>query len=108
MEYVDNEGWLQEFTVAELRAIDVHKYFLSLEAGHDVGMSHAVEHWRRHHSARWRQERIRHEISEQVKEIMTHKWIESEKAGADLGSAAVIDWVQKYAAEWRRWREKDA
>jgi hypothetical protein len=38
-------------------------------------------------------------------EILRHKWIESEKAGRDIGfDAALIDWVSKYRAGWRRAR----
>ncbi len=33
----------------------------------------------------------------QSREIERHKWIESEKAGKDLGMDAVIDWILKYA-----------
>lgn len=33
----------------------------------------------------------------QSREIERHKWIESEKAGRDLGTDAVIDWIIKYA-----------
>ena len=33
----------------------------------------------------------------QNSEIERHKWIESEKAGKDLGMEAVIDWILKYA-----------
>jgi|GEM_PF-759329 len=33
----------------------------------------------------------------QAREIERHKWIESEKAGRDLGMDAVIDWILKYA-----------
>jgi hypothetical protein len=33
----------------------------------------------------------------QNREIERHKWIESEKAGKDLGKDAVIDWILKYA-----------
>jgi hypothetical protein len=33
----------------------------------------------------------------QSKEIERHKWIESEKAGKDLGMEAAIDWILKYA-----------
>ena len=36
----------------------------------------------------------------QIEEIEKHKWIESEKAGHDLGEAARIDWIVKYAAKW--------
>ncbi len=35
-------------------------------------------------------------------EILRHKWIESQKAGRDIGfDAALIDWVSKYRSEWR-------
>jgi hypothetical protein len=33
----------------------------------------------------------------QTREIERHKWIESEKAGKDLGMEAAIDWILKYA-----------
>ena len=36
----------------------------------------------------------------QKREIERHKWIESEKAGRDLGNEAVIDWILKYAHEF--------
>jgi hypothetical protein len=37
----------------------------------------------------------------QIEEMEKHKWIESEKAGHDLGDAAHMDWVIKYAAKFR-------
>ena len=36
-------------------------------------------------------------LENQNSEIQRHKWIESEKAGKDLGVEAVIDWIKKYA-----------
>jgi hypothetical protein len=42
----------------------------------------------------------------QIKEILKHKWIESEKAGIDLGDQAVIEWIEKYAADFRTHWEK--
>lgn len=38
-------------------------------------------------------------------EILRHKWIESEKAGRDVGfEKALLDWVTTHRAEWRRQR----
>jgi hypothetical protein len=38
-------------------------------------------------------------------EILKHKWIESEKAGYDIGfDRALTDWVVKHRAAWLRWR----
>ena len=42
-------------------------------------------------------------IALQLREIDQHKWIESQKAGRDLGEDAVFDWVLKYAADFRRY-----
>lgn len=38
-------------------------------------------------------------------EILKHKWIESEKAGRDIGwEAALLDWTIKHRAAWRKKR----
>lgn len=37
----------------------------------------------------------------QIEEIEKHKWIESEKAGVDLGECAVCDWIKKYSKKFR-------
>jgi len=42
-------------------------------------------------------------------EILKHKWIESEKAGRDIGfEKALLDWVMKYRSNWRERRRKEA
>lgn len=41
-------------------------------------------------------------LRDQLEEMKKYKWIESEKAGRDLGDAAIIDWIHLYAAEFRR------
>jgi hypothetical protein len=47
-------------------------------------------------------------LRKELEEILKHKWIESEKAGYDLGDKAVWDWVQKYAHEFREyWQKKN-
>ena len=38
---------------------------------------------------------------EVVEEINRHKWIESEKAGCDIGfERAAEDWLNRFAREW--------
>jgi hypothetical protein len=38
-------------------------------------------------------------------QILKHKWIESEKAGHDIGfERALTDWILKYRSGWRKWR----
>ena len=42
-------------------------------------------------------------------EILKHKWIESEKAGTDIGfEKALLDWIVKYRSNWRDKRTKEA
>ena len=41
-------------------------------------------------------------------EILKHKWIESEKAGADIGfEKALLDWIVRYRSNWRQKRLKE-
>ena len=48
------------------------------------------------------------EFVAQREEILKHKWIESEKAGRDIGfEAALISWVTDVRDQWRAEREKE-
>ena len=41
-------------------------------------------------------------------EILKHKWIESEKAGADIGfEKELLDWIVKHRSNWRQKRLKE-
>ncbi len=36
-------------------------------------------------------------------EILRHKWLESEKAGYDIGfERALLDWIVKHRSNWRK------
>jgi hypothetical protein len=40
-------------------------------------------------------------------EILRHKWIESEKAGHDIGfEKALLDWIVKHRSSWRNQRRQ--
>ena len=42
-------------------------------------------------------------------EILRHKWIESEKAGHDVGfEKALLDWILRYRSNWRLQRQQEA
>jgi hypothetical protein len=46
---------------------------------------------------------ISKEVLAQRREIERHKWLESEKAGRDIGyDAALIDWVMKHKSKWKK------
>ena len=49
------------------------------------------------------------EFQAEREEILKHKWIESEKAGYDIGfERALTDWIIKHRASWRRTRQPSA
>jgi hypothetical protein len=40
-------------------------------------------------------------------EILRHKWLESEKAGHDIGfERALLDWIVKHRPTWRKQRRQ--
>jgi hypothetical protein len=49
------------------------------------------------------------EFQAEREEILKHKWIESEKAGEDIGfERALTDWIIKHRAKWRKSRQQAA
>ena len=41
-------------------------------------------------------------------EILRHKWLESEKAGIDVGfEQALTEWMVKHRSEWRKRRQSE-
>ena len=46
------------------------------------------------------------EFEAEREEILRHKWIESEKAGHDIGfERALTDWIMKHRSKWRKSRQ---
>ncbi len=49
------------------------------------------------------------EFQAEREEILRHKWIESEKAGYDIGfEQALTDWIVKHRSKWRKARRTQA
>ena len=49
------------------------------------------------------------EFQAEREEILRHKWIESEKAGRDIGfEQALTDWIVKHRLSWRKNRQSNA
>jgi len=47
------------------------------------------------------------EFAAEMEEIQRHKWLESEKAGQDIGfEKALISWVINHRTAWRRMRQQ--
>lgn len=54
-----------------------------------------------------RQSALYREFLAEREEILRHKWLESEKAGYDIGfERALLDWIVKHRANWRRARRE--
>jgi hypothetical protein len=46
------------------------------------------------------------EFQAEREEILKHKWIESEKAGHDIGfERALTDWIMRHRSAWRKARQ---
>ena len=49
------------------------------------------------------------EFQAEREEILRHKWIESEKAGHDIGfERALTEWIIKHRSSWRKARQAAA
>ena len=47
---------------------------------------------------------LREEMDAIIEEINKYKWIESEKAGYDIGSnRAAFEWIDKHYDNWKYW-----
>lgn len=56
-----------------------------------------------------RKSNLYREFQAEREEIMKHKWIESEKAGHDIGfEQALTDWIMKHRGKWRKARQAGA
>ncbi len=97
---------MKKYSTVEMKAIRAHRAFLKECEGIEVTLVHAAESWENKQATEWRRERLREEMAQQRQEILRHKWIESEKAGRDLGNDAVRDWLSRFAASWRAEREE--
>ena len=48
-------------------------------------------------------------IRAQVKEVAKYKWIESERAGQDIGwERAYAEWLEKHFPDWERYQKHRA
>jgi hypothetical protein len=48
-------------------------------------------------------------VRSQREEIKKYKWIESEKAGQDIGwERATLEWMQRHFPEWKQYSWKQA
>lgn len=93
-------------TPSLLRAIEDHKHLRSRESRCEVDFLAAAREFHANHERQWRAAKVRADNAMQVQEMRRHLWIESEKAGRDVGrNAAGTDWVEKHAGAWRRQRE---
>jgi phosphocarrier protein HPr len=100
------KGQAANLTVAELKAIEEHKYYLSQQRGVEVAIEEAIDDFVRHFAEDWQQEKLRRDNLEQRQEIEKHKYLRSLTEGRDIGrSSAAEEWCQKYAHIWRRERE---
>ena len=96
----------ERFPPEEWEAIRVHRYFLSRNRSRYISIPEAIKSWLSNYALTWRGERTKRGHLAQIEEILKYKWIESEKAGHDLGKNAVYNWIEKHARSWRQGWER--
>ena len=94
-----------ELSKAEQHQVSCHQLALAAEQGCAVSWEEASASWLEEHAAAWRQKRQSHMLDMQREEIARYRWIRSEEEHHDLGRQAAMEWVQKYAKQWRKWYE---
>lgn len=95
-----------DLTPSELRAIEVHKYYLSQREGKEISLEEAIVDFLINYESDFLMAKQIEDVREQNAEIMKYKWIESEKEGHDIGTEkAAQEWVEKYGSIWRDEKE---
>lgn len=77
---------------------DEHIVTIVFMADHDTDTPRTGEDLLKHST-------LYREFQAEREEILRHKWIESEKAGHDIGfERALVDWIMHHRAAWRQAR----
>ena len=91
---------------SELRAIEIHKYYLSEKEGREVSFEEAMIDFIDNYEADFLCKKLVEDNQAQNQEIQKYKWIESEKEGHDIGrQKAALDWIEKFGSIWREEKE---
>jgi phosphotransferase system HPr-like phosphotransfer protein len=91
---------------SELRAIEIHKYYLSEREGREISLEEAMFDFLDNYETDFLCQKQIEDNRAQNQEIQRYKWIESEKEGHDIGSTkAAMEWIEKYGGIWREERE---
>jgi len=96
----------KDLTGAELSAVTKLHDEMEKAGGRKVTFEEAMAEWVKNVRQAWLHKKQKEDNEAQKLEIERHKWIESQKAGRDIGEReAIQDWVNKYAPVWRKERE---
>ncbi len=93
-------------TPPELKAIEEHKYYMSIALKREVSIEEAIEDFLKNHSHKWRCYKQKSDNEEQYREVERYKYFRSQEMGYDIGSMTAFDeWAEKFAKPWREYRE---
>jgi phosphocarrier protein HPr len=95
-----------DLSPAELKAVEEHKYFMSIEQHREVSIEEAITDFINHYRESWEKEKVRRENLEQIEEIKNYKAKRSKEVGRDIDeNAAAYEWRDNYAHIWREEKE---
>lgn len=96
----------KDLTASELSAVTKLQDEMEKRDGKKATFEEAMAEWMQNVRQAWLHKKVKEDNEAQKREIERHKWIESQKAGHDIGEReAIQDWVNKYAPVWRKERE---
>jgi hypothetical protein len=93
-------------TPAELQAVEVHKYYLSLNQKREVPIDEAIRNFRSGYRSAWLAAKIKKDSRDLIAEMTQHQNFLSVSRDASVEfDEAAFDWIARHASAWRYHRE---
>ncbi|MBN2737859.1 MAG: HPr family phosphocarrier protein [Spirochaetales bacterium] len=91
-----------DLTPSELKAIEEHKYFMSMKVGHEVKIEEAIEDFCNNVKNSWVRDKQLKENQTQLQEILRYKELRSHELGYHIDDVAALrEWSEHHASSWR-------
>ncbi len=99
---------LSLYPLSERRAIICHAVYKGFSFDDDEQViRRCVISWESGACSNWRKLKMKRDCEEQMRHIETHRYFLCINRHEDVNpDIAAVDWIQKYATEWREWWEQ--
>ena len=98
---------LASYPPSERRAIVSLQLFLEIQGPSAPDLRETIECWETCYSCRWRREKMRRDMAEQLLQIERHRYFLGIERQCEIKEEfAARDWISKHAGSWREWWEQ--